>query len=122
VPVDTVKRLVPQLIEKGRAVNPGIGVTLLSDAQASQFGLEGVVILSVVAGGPADRAGIEGIGRSRRGYVVGDSVVAVDGKPVKVTDDLAYAFETAGVGRSVTLTLERQGRKRDATVTLADIR
>jgi S1-C subfamily serine protease len=122
VPVDTVRHLVPQLIEKGRAVNPGIGVTLLSDAQANRFGLGGAVILTVVAGGPADRAGIEGIGRSRRGYVVGDIVTAVDGKPVKTTDDLAYAFETAGVDRTVTLALERQGRRRDVKVTLADIR
>jgi S1-C subfamily serine protease len=122
VPVDTVKRLVPQLIEKGRAVNPGVGVGFVSDAQASRFGLDGAVILNVVAGSPADRAGIEGIGRSRRGYVVGDVVTAVDGKPVKSSEDLAYAFETAGVGRSVTLTLDRQGRKRDVKVTLEDIR
>jgi S1-C subfamily serine protease len=54
--------------------------------------------------------------------VVGDIVIAVDGKPVKTTDDLSYAFETAGVGRTVTLTLERQGQKRDVKVTLRDIR
>ncbi len=122
VPVDTVKRLVPQLIEKGRAVNPGVGVALVSDAQATRFGLEGAVVLNVVAGSPADRAGIEGIGRSRRGYVMGDVVTAVDGKPVKNSEDLAYAFETAGVGRTVTLTVERQGRKRAVKVVLEDIR
>jgi S1-C subfamily serine protease len=121
VPVDTVMRLVPQLIAKGRAVSPSIGARYLSDTQAGHFGLEGVVILSVTADGPADRAGIEGIGRSRRGYVIGDIVTAVDGKPVKTTDDLDYAFETAGVGRTVTLTVEREGRAREVKVTLEDI-
>jgi S1-C subfamily serine protease len=97
-------------------------VTLLSDAQASRFGLEGAVILSVLSGGPADRAGLEGIGRTRRGYVAGDIVTLVDGKPVKTTDDMSYAFETAGVGRKVVLTLERQGKKREVALTLEDIR
>jgi S1-C subfamily serine protease len=122
VPVDTVRRLVPQLIENGRAVNPGIGVTLLSDAQADRFDLEGAVILSVLAGGPADRAGLEGIGRTRRGYVAGDIVIAVNGKPVKTTDDLTYAFETAGVGSRVVLTVQRQGKQREVAVALEDIR
>ncbi len=122
VPVDTVKRLVPQLIEKGRAVNPGIGIRYLSDAQADRLGIEGVVVLNVLADSPADRAGIEGIGRSRRGYVVGDVITSVDGKPMKSTDDLDYAFEKAGVGAPVTLTVERDGRSRTVRVTLQDMR
>ncbi len=122
VPVDTVKRLVPQLIEKGRAVNPGIGVRYLSDAQADRLGLQGVAVLSVLADGPADRAGIEGIARTRRGYVIGDVITAVDGTPVRSTDDLDYAFEKSGVGAAVTLTVEREGRSRSVKVTLEDIR
>ena len=122
VPVDTVKRLVPQLIEKGRAVNPGIGTRYLTDAQAERLGIEGVVVLSVLADSPAGRAGIEGIGRSRRGYVVGDVITAVDGKPVKTSDDVDYAFERAGVGAPVTLNVEREGRSRTVKITLQDIR
>jgi S1-C subfamily serine protease len=123
VPVDTVKRLVPQLIEKGRAVNPGIaGVRYLSDTQASRLGIEGVVVLSVLAESQADRAGIEGIGRSRRGYVIGDVITALDGKPVHSTDDLDYAFERAGVGAPATLTVEHEGRSRTIKVTLQDVR
>ena len=122
VPVDTVKRLVPQLIDKGRAVNPGIGIVPLNDAMAARFDVLGVAVANVVTGSPADRAGIEGIVRTRRGYKFGDVIVAVGDKPIRSTDDLAYAFETAGVGREVTLTVRRDGKDRKVEVTLTDVK
>ncbi len=122
VPVDIVKRYVPQLVQRGRAVRPDIAASYLTDAQAERFGLEGAgaVVRNVVAGGPADRAGIEGIARTRRGYVLGDVIVAVDGKPVRSGEDLAYSFETAGVGRKVALTVRRGDEDREVEVTLED--
>ena len=122
VPVDIVKRYVPQLVQRGRAIRPDIAARYLTDAQADRFGLDGAgaVVLNVVAGGPADRAGIEGIARTRRGYVLGDVIVAVDGKPVRSAEDLAYLFETAGIGREVRLTVRRDGKDRDVEVTLVD--
>jgi S1-C subfamily serine protease len=56
--------------------------------------------------------------RSRR-VVLGDRIVAVDGKPVRSEDDLRDAFEAAGVGATVTLTVVRQGVRRDVRVALA---
>ncbi len=118
VPVDTVLRLVPQLIRNGKITQPGIGVSLLSDAQAESFGFAGAVIAKVLPGSPADRAGLEGIHRARRGYELGDRIVAVDSKPIKSIDDLADAFDAAGVGGTVRLTVEREGKKREVRVTL----
>ncbi len=122
VPVDIVKRYVPQLVQRGRAIRPDIAARYLTDTQAERFGLDGAgaVVLNVVAGGPADRAGIEGIARTRHGYVLGDVIVAVDGKPVRSGEDLAYSFETAGIGREVRLTVRRDGKDRDVEVTLVD--
>ncbi len=55
VPVDTVRRLVPQLIQHGRPIRPGIGIVPLSEAIAARNELEGVVIREIVPGTPAER-------------------------------------------------------------------
>ena len=119
VPVDTVRRMVPQIIAHGRPIQPGIGVSLLAEHLSRRLGAEGAVIYEVVAGSPAARAGLTGLRESRSGRVmVGDVVVGVEGKPVQSNEDLAQALEDAGVGARVTLTVERDGVKRDVTVTL----
>ena len=119
VPVDTVRRLVPQLIEHGKPIQPGIGVSLLSDRMAERLGVEGVVIYDVRRGGPAAEAGLTGIRQSRSGRIVlGDVIVAVDGKPVASGDDIYHLFEASGVGSSVRLTLQRDGDRRNVTLKL----
>lgn len=122
VPVDTVTRLVPQLIAHGRAVRPGIGVTLVPDAYREQLGIEGVAIAEVAPGGPAARAGLQGVRITRtRRLVLGDRIVAVDGKAVRSEDDLLDAFEAAGVGKTVTLTVARGTTRREVKVTLVQV-
>jgi S1-C subfamily serine protease len=117
--VDVVRRLVPQVIEHGRAIRPGIGADYLNDRYARQLDLAGVIVREVERGSPAQRAGIEGIGVTRRGrYVLGDVIVAVDGKPVATVDDYLYALEAAGVSREVVLTLDRSGETREVRVKL----
>jgi S1-C subfamily serine protease len=122
VPVDTVSRLVPQLITRGRAVQAGIGVSLIPDRYNRQLGVQGVALADVSADGPARRAGLQGARVARSGRVtVGDVIVAVDGKPVKSEDDLRDAFEAAGVGATVTLTVVRSGAKRDVKLQLVQL-
>jgi S1-C subfamily serine protease len=120
VPVDTVERLVPQLIEYGRPIEPGVGgVEYLSDWYAHRLQLEGVVVRDVVAGSQAERLGLAGLGRNRGGrYELGDLIVEVDGSPVRSLDELRDAFEAAGVGGSVVLGIERDRRVRRVTVEL----
>jgi len=119
VPVDTVSRLVPQLIAKGRVATAGIGVTLIPQRYNAQLGIDGVAIAEVLPDGPAARAGLQGaqVTRARR-VILGDRIVGVDGKPVRSEDDLRDAFETAGVGSSVTLTVVRGRERRDVKVSL----
>ncbi len=121
VPVATVAKLVPELIEHGRPVQPGIGVLLVEDRQARRVGVRGVIVQEVAPGGPADRAGIEGLRRSRRGLALGDVIVAVDGQPVESLRDLVLAFEDIGVGGTVRLTLERDRRQRTVEVELVPV-
>ena len=119
VPVDVVRRLIPQVIEHGRAIRPGIGADYLNDRYARQLDLEGVIVREVQRGSPADRAGIQGIGVTRRGrYVLGDVIVAVNGKAVASVDDYLYALEAIGVDRQATLTVERGGERREVRLKL----
>ncbi|HKQ61791.1 MAG TPA: trypsin-like peptidase domain-containing protein, partial [Candidatus Polarisedimenticolaceae bacterium] len=123
VPADTVRRLVPQLIEHGQPIEPGIdGVQWLSDRLTQSFGLDGVVVRAVTRRSQADELGLKGIAVSRSGrYVLGDVVVAAAGKPVHRVGDLQDAFESAGVGGSVTLTVEREGQRRQVAVKLGRV-
>ncbi len=122
VPVDIVSRLVPQLIRHGRPIMPGIGVAILNDSITRNYGIKGVVISSVVAGSPAERAGLEGLRRDRRGrLLLGDLIVAVNGKPVLNSSDLQDHFEALGIGARATLTVERDRQRREVEVNLVQI-
>jgi S1-C subfamily serine protease len=119
VPVDTVRRLVPQLIARGSPIQPGIGIVPLSQRYQERLGVEGVIVYQVSKGGPADRAGMIGIHSTRRRrFALGDIITAVNDKPVKNLDDLTYIFEDVGVGNPVTLTVLRDDKKRQVKLTL----
>ena len=124
VPVDTVKRLVPQLIEYGQPIEPGIdGLQWLSSYLAARYGIEGAVIRAVESGSQADRLGLQGIRVARGGwqYYVGDVIVAVNGQPVANVEELRDRFEAAGVGGHVTLTVVRERRRFDVEAQLVRI-
>ena len=122
VPVDTVTRIVPQLITHGKVVEPGIGMRVLRDQVARRMGVKGVVIYQVLPGGPADEAGLEGARGDRSGNVVlGDRIIGVNGKPIETGDDLYHAFDGIGVGGTARLTVARGREQRDVTVKLVPI-
>jgi len=110
VPVDTVTRLMPEILEFGRPIRPGIGVTLLPDSLLRRLDVEGVAIQSIGGSGPAAGAGLQGIRTDRRGRrYLGDVITAVNGEGVANFDELASAFERAGVGATVELDILREG-------------
>jgi len=123
VPVDTVKRLVPQLIAHGKPIEPGIdGLQWLSDHLAARSDIGGAVVRSVQPRSQAARLGLEGIRVGRWGrYFVGDVIVSVDGEPVGSVDDLRDRFEAAGVGGRLKLTVERGRRSFEIDVELVRI-
>ncbi|NIL99529.1 MAG: trypsin-like serine protease [Acidobacteria bacterium] len=120
IPVDTVTRLVPQLIRFGQAIEPGIpGMYWLADRYTRRFDLDGVVVQDVARGSAAARLGFEGLTRTRRGrYVLGDRVLAVNGREVRSIDQMRDEFERIGVGGTVELTVDRDGRRRMVRVEL----
>ncbi|MDA8016662.1 MAG: trypsin-like peptidase domain-containing protein [Thermoanaerobaculia bacterium] len=121
VPVDTVRQLVPQLIRHGEPLQPGIGVHLAPDQASRRMRIAGVIVVSVEPGSPAHIAGLEGVRRTRRGDRLGDIIVGVNGDPVRSTVDLMIAFDEAGIGSTVELTLLKAGKRRTVQVELVAI-
>ncbi|MGE3247369.1 MAG: S1C family serine protease [Beijerinckiaceae bacterium] len=119
VPVDTVNKIVPQIIANGKPARPGIGIQAGSQELASRLGVTGVVVIDVLPGGSAARAGIRGVNTDAR--QLGDVIVAINGKPVNSIPDLATALEEAGIGKDAKVTILRDGKKMDVTVTVMDI-
>lgn len=119
VPVDTVNRIVPELIKYGKVIRPGLGVTLVPDRIAQRWGITGVIVGRVSPGSAAERAGLRGTKETANGRVeLGDVVVAIDGKPVKVLDDFMGTLERYQVGDRVTVEVLRGTKRQPIVVTL----
>jgi S1-C subfamily serine protease len=119
IPVDLVKRVVPQIIKTGRAPRPGLGIAAADERIASQLGIQGVMVLGVARGSPAERAGIQPFDLRRKRE--GDVIVALDGKPVQTFSDFVAMLDELGVGKDVTLTLRRGDEQRDVKVRTIDL-
>jgi S1-C subfamily serine protease len=122
VPIGAISRILRPLLEHGRVIRADLGLT-----RVYRRG-DGLLVLGVAEGGPADRAGIRPIGVKlmRTGFGVirrldpetADAIVAIDGKPVKSVDDLLNEVEAHAPGEQVTLTVIRGGREVEVPVTL----
>jgi S1-C subfamily serine protease len=119
VPVDTVNRIVPELIKHGKVIQPGLGVSLVPDAIARRWGIKGLIIGRVSRGGGADRAGLRGAKETTTGRIeLGDILVAVDGKPVETVDALMDMMEKHKVGDRVTVEVLRGNKRQSVDVVL----
>ncbi len=123
VPVGTVNRVVPQIIEEGHYAPPVIGIRFdpRVNELARREGIEGVMVLGIEEGSPAARAGLEpatftGDGR----LAAGDIVVGLDGEEIGGIDDFLAALDSRRPGDQVTLTLRRAGEIREVGLELAE--
>lgn len=107
VPVDTVHRVVPQLIAYGGEVRPSLNLELEEGSLAQRYRLRGALILFVPPDSEADRLGVKGVARGRRGLILGDLIVALNQAPIADADALYQALDDHRVGEQVTLTLQR---------------
>ena len=122
IPVDTVNRVVPQLIAHGRVTRPRLGVSL-SDAVGQQItsrlGIEGVLVVGVQPQSPAATAGLHGTQRQPDGTVTpGDIIQKVGDVAVKNSNELYAALAHLNVGDTVTLNIYRDGQTVPIKVTL----
>ena len=122
VPVDTVNRVVPELIARGKYIRPAIGIEVddgINRLAQKQLGVEGVIILKVAPGSAAASAGLEGARRTADGGLApGDIITAVEDKAVDSVGKLFSRLDDFKVGDTVRLTVLREGRTREVAVTL----
>ena len=116
VPAATVARVVAELLEKGRIERPWLGVAMQSvgvpeslRAKLNLIASEGLLIVHVEPGSPAEKAGV----------LLGDLLLEIDGKPVAETDAVQEALRSHKTGSSVELKLARGGTLVKTSVSLA---
>jgi serine protease Do len=115
LPANTVVNVYNQLIGPDHRVARGsIGVEFAAQqnpAVARVYGVQsGVTVSNVVAGSPADQAGLK----------VGDTIVSIDGKPVKNGDELVSDIAARKPGSKANVGFVRNGKKQETTITIAD--
>jgi S1-C subfamily serine protease len=115
VPVNTAKRVVPQLIQFGAVNRPNIGANGVGIEKLAQRGVDfpvakGLVLYNIANGGPAYAAGLRGLSRGADGEVViGDIVTAIDGTAIGDLDDLYRYLDKKQVGDTVQVQVYRGG-------------
>ncbi|GDY09009.1 MAG: PDZ domain-containing protein [Planctomycetota bacterium] len=121
VPVDTVQRVVPQLITTGKVKRPGLGIRTLDDRRTSLLPLKkrGVVIDQVNPNSAAEKVGLRGIDWERQ--VVGDVILKIDDDDVRNQNDLYRSLDRHDVGDTVRITVWRDEKELEVNVTLQAI-
>jgi len=111
VPVDTINRVVPNIIKNGRYIRASIGVVVSKDVNrmiTSNLNIEGVVILDVKPNSSAHSAGLRGSRVSRyENVIVGDIITGIDGKNIKSISNLFSKLDEYNIGDKVTLDILR---------------
>lgn len=118
IPINDVKNTIEQIVQKGKVVYPGISAVIAPlqtyverepDLDLEDLAVEdGVFVVSVTVGGPADRAGIE----------AGDVILNIDDIEVASGDDLISVIQDRQVGDRVKLLVARQGGEKQEVVTV----
>ena len=122
VPVDTVNRIVPQLIRDGRYVRPALGIEIdegINRRIVAMTRTEGVFVLRVAPGSAAERAGLQAARvDSDGGFVAGDVITGVEGRGVASVAELLGRLDDFSVGDTVRLEVRRAERTLELPVTL----
>ena len=116
IPINTVKDVVNELMEKGYVARPYLGVQIFDPTTAARYGYQlnikrGVYIFQVTINSPADRAGLQR----------GDIILSVDGKAVNSVSEVRSNIVSHKVGASVKVTFDRNGTEHTVDVTLQEI-
>ena len=122
VPVDTVNRVVPQIIRDGRYIRPTLGVELddgLNRRLSAMLQTEGVFVLRVQPGSAAEQAGLVAARLAPDGnFIPGDVIVGLEQRPVTGVGELLGWIDDYKVGDTVRLTVLREGVRTEIPVTL----
>jgi S1-C subfamily serine protease len=126
IPVNTILRVVTQLIENGAVTRPEIGITKVFQTD------KGLLVAALAKGGPAEQAGLRGpklitqqrrqgpfvIQQNRLDLATADLIIGVNGRPIKTGDDFLSLIEAERPGTDVSLNIIREGQAVDIRVRL----
>ncbi|MER3430123.1 MAG: peptidase S1 [Blastocatellia bacterium] len=120
IPVNTAKRVIPQLIQFGEVRRPKLGAILpsVSDLRDQGYRMpveQGLLVYQVAPNSPAATAGLRGISPSG---VIGDIIISADGQPMRDLDDLYRLLDKKQFGETIQLEVLREGRRINIPVKL----
>ncbi|MCC9603007.1 trypsin-like peptidase domain-containing protein [Stieleria sp. JC731] len=122
IPIDTVNRVVPQIIASGRYEPPQLGIRVnqeFSDAITRRLDVSGVLIMDIIEGGGADQAGLRGTIVGRQELVqLGDVITSINGSDISNMDEMLKTLDRFTRGASVTIEYWREGQTATADVPL----
>jgi S1-C subfamily serine protease len=120
IPVDTVNQVVPELIRRGKAARPGLGLVMAPERVAQKLGVKnGVLVGRVMPNSAASKAGLKPSWVDEDDQIhVGDIITAIEGEAVKAPDDLHRQLAKRQVGDTITLTVRRNGEEQEVQATL----
>lgn len=123
IPVNTVKKVIPQLLQYGKEVRPVLGFEQIPDNFMRSQGIVGVGVLEVFPGYPAAQAGLLGVQqdpRVRGRWLLGDIIIEIDGVKIENNDDLLNALEQHAPGDTVKILTLRNNEVLEFDVVLSD--
>ncbi|MBL8843891.1 MAG: trypsin-like peptidase domain-containing protein [Planctomycetes bacterium] len=124
IPVDTINRVITEILRYGQASRPSLGVLIAKDFLTAVYDVRGVVVTGVVKGSGAEAAGLRGetLPRNGRPTPRNDIIVGVEGTPISNSNDLFRALTHHEVGDKVKLDVVRNGQPLRVEVELKDLR
>ena len=126
IPVNIAKRVVPQLIQFGEVRRPKLGGTFYSVEQLREQGAQfsipnGLLIRSLVIGGPAERAGLRAVSRTESGVSLGDIITSIDGEKLSDLDDLFRFLDKKQINDTVRVEIIRDGKAMTVPIKLTPL-
>jgi len=120
VPVDAVNRTATESIRHGRLNRPGLGI-VADDRIPRRRGIDGVLIVNVVPGSAAEKAGLQGTMIDRKSRIqLGDIITKLGGEEIPDTERFPDALDQFEIGDKVKVTIQRNGEKKEISVALQE--
>lgn len=113
VPSDTIKVIVPQLIQHGKLIRPGLGIGIVPDNMKQRIvgDEKGIIVSYVDEKGSAKKAGIKGMTQDQFGRTyLGDIILSVDGQDVNSLDDIYQVLDKHKIGDEIVVKFRRDGK------------
>jgi S1-C subfamily serine protease len=122
IPVDVVKRIVPQLIEHGTIKRAGLGLVLAPDNIAQQLDIKGALILEIQRGGAADQAGLKETRQDRFGNIqLGDIIISIDDEAIADSESLIEYLDRKNEGEKIDIRFLRNDKEYGTTAILQEL-